>query len=61
MPLHLYEILNNALLHVHRAYPVGRGTGLLNGDLRQGMWHALNPIPFDLGFPDSGSNAAASL
>jgi hypothetical protein len=54
MPLHLYEILHRALPHVHRAFPVRKGIGLLNGDLRQGLRYALDPIPFDPGFPEWG-------
>jgi hypothetical protein len=54
MPAAVWNTLSEALKHVHRAFPVRAGTGPLNGGLVCGLRYAIDPNPFDPGFPGWG-------
>ena len=54
MPAAVWNTLSEALKHVHRAFPVRAGIDPLNGGRSVVYGYAIDPNPFDPGFPAWG-------
>ena len=61
MPAAVWNTLSEALKHVHHAFPVRAGIGPPNGGLVGGLRYAIDPNPFDPGFPGWGPLGSGSL